>query len=80
MDGCAAKNRASKVGLGESRDTTLPGGGRYQGVSNFLQIGGAGDSIVSVVNVGPFGVNAKEDRGDSHGVTENDHEEESKAI
>ena len=44
------------------------GGGISQGVGKFLQGGGAGDSIVWVGNVGPFGVDSKEDRGDAHGV------------
>ena len=69
-----------KVGLGEARDTTLTGGGRSQVVSKFLQGGGAGYSIVCFINVGPFGVNGKEDRGDSHGGYENDHRKESKYI
>ena len=49
--------------MGEARDTTSKGGGRKQFVGKFLQGGGAVDSIVWVVNVGPFGVNGKEDRG-----------------
>ena len=68
------------VVLGEARDTTLTVGGRSQGASKFLQGGDAGDSIVWVINVGPFGFNSKEDRGDAHGVTENDHREEIKTI
>ena len=54
--------------------------GISQGVGKFLQGGGAGDSIVCVGNVVPFGVNGKEDRGDAHGVPENDHGEESEEI
>ena len=73
MAGCAAKHYARMVVLGEARDTTLTGGGRSQGVGKFLQGGGAGDYIVWVGNVDPFGVNGKEDRGDAHGVPENDH-------
>ena len=80
MARCAAKHHARKVGLGEARYTTLTGGGRSKCAGKFLQGGGAGNSIVWVRNMGPFGVNGKEDRGDSHGVTENDHREESKAI
>ena len=64
-----------KVGLGEARDTTLTGGVRSQGVDKFLQGGGAGNSIVWVVNVGRFGINGKEDRGEAHGVPANDHGE-----
>ena len=58
----------------------MTGGGRSQGVGKFLQGGGAGDSIVWVRNVGHFYVNEKEDRGDAHIVTANDHGEESEAI
>ena len=78
LAGCAEKHHARKVGLGEARDTTLMGEVRSQGVGNFLQGGGAGDSIVWVGNVVPFGVNGKEDRADAHGVTVNYHWEESK--
>ena len=80
MASCAAKHHARKVGLGEARDTTFTGGGRSQGVGKFLQVGGAGDSIVWVRNVGPFGINGKEDIGNAHRVPTNDHGEESKAI
>ena len=45
------------------------GGVRYQGVGKFLQGSGEGDYIVWVGNVGPFGVNGKEDRGEE-GVRE----------
>ena len=58
----------------------MTGGGRSQVVGRFLQGGGAGDSIVWVRNVGPFGVNGKEDRVNAHGVSANDHGEESKKI
>ena len=58
----------------------MAGGGRSQGVSKFLKGGGAGDSIIWVGNVGPLGVNVKEDRGDAHIVTANDHGEESEAF
>ena len=54
-------------------DTTLMGGGRSQGFRKFIQVRGAGNSIVWVGNVGPFGVNDKEDRGYAHIVPENDH-------
>ena len=49
--------------MGEARETTFTGGGRKKFVGKILQGGGAVDSIVWVVNVGPFGVNGKEDRG-----------------
>ena len=66
--------------MGEARDTTLTRGCGSQGVGKFLQGGGAGDYIVWVGNMGTFGVNGKEDRGDEHGVPANDHGEESEAI
>ena len=50
------------------------------GVDKFLQDGGAGNSIVWVGNVVPFGVNGKYDRGDTHGVPANDHGEENETI
>ena len=77
---CTSKHHVRKVGLGEARDTTLMVGGRSQGVGKFLQGGGAGDSIVWFRNMGRFGVNSKNDKGESHGVPENDHRKESKAI
>ena len=80
MDGFAVKHHARKVGLGEARDTTSTGGDRYRGVGKFLQGGGAGDSIIWAGNVGPFDVNGKEDRGNTHRVPANDHEEESKVF
>ena len=55
------KLQARKVGMGEARATTSTGGGGYQGVGKFLQGSGAGNSIVWVRNMGPFGVNGKED-------------------
>ena len=58
----------------------MTGGGISQGVGKFLKVGGAGDSIVWVGNVDPFGVNDKEDRRDSHRIPANDHREERKAI
>ena len=66
------RHHARKVGLGEARETTSTGGGRYQGVGKFIKGSGAGNSIVWVGNVGPFGVNGKEDRGDTHVVPAND--------
>ena len=80
MAGCAEKHHASKVGLGKTRDTTLIGGGRSQVVIKFLQGGGTGDYILWVGNVGPFGVNGKEDRRDANIVPANDHGGESKSI
>ena len=80
MAGFAGKHHALKVGMGEARDTTSAGGGRYRSVGKFLQGGDAGNSIVWVGNVGPFGVNGKENRGNAHGVPVNCHGEESKAI
>ena len=73
MAGCAAKHHVCKVGMREARNTTLTGGGISQGVGKFLQVGGAGNYIVWVRNVGPFGVNGKEDTGDAHRVPTNDH-------
>ena len=57
MAGCAAEHHARKVGLGETGDTALTGKGRTQGVGNFLQVNGAGNSNVCVVDVGTFGGN-----------------------
>ena len=75
-----ARHHVRKVGLGEARDNNLTGGGISQGVGKFLKGGGAGNSIVWVGNVGTFGFNGKEDRGDRYGFPENNHKEESKAI
>ena len=66
--------------MGYARDTDLTGGRRNQGVGKFLQGGGAGDSIVWVINVGPLGVNGKEGRGGAHGVPETNHRESSEAV
>ena len=63
---CAETHHASNFGLGEARDTTLMGEGISQGVGEFLQGVGTGNSIVWVGNVGPFSVNGKEDIGDAH--------------
>ena len=68
------------VGLGEAGETTSTGGGITQGVGKFIQGGGAGDSIVWVGDVGHFGVNEKEGKGDTHRVPATDHGEESEAI
>ena len=74
------EHNAHKVNLGETGDTALAGGGRTQGVGNFLQGGGAGDSIVWVGDVSTFGVNGKEGRGDTHRVPTTDHGEAIEAI
>ena len=69
-----------KVSIGEAGDTTLAGGGRTQVVGKFIQGGGAGDYIVGVRYVGPFGVNSKEDREYTHIVPETGNREEREAI
>ena len=69
-----------RVGLGVAGGTASTGGGRTQGVVKFLQEGGAGDSILWVGYMGPFGVNGKEGREDTHRVPTTDHGEESEAI
>ena len=74
------KHHALKVGLGDSRDTTSTGEGISQVFGKFLQGYCAGNSIFWVRNVGTFGVNGKEDKGDAHRVTDNDHGGKSKAI
>ena len=56
------------------------GGGRNQGVGNFLQGIGAGNSIVWVGDVVPFCVNGKEGRVDTHGVPVTGHGEASETI
>ena len=80
MASCAAEHHERKVGLGETGDTALTGGDRTQGVGNFLQGSGAGNSIVWVGDVCPFGINGKEGRGDTKKVSATDHGEESKVI
>ena len=50
-------------------------GGINQGVGNFLQGSGTGDSIVWVGYVGNFGVNVEEGRGYTHVVPATDHGE-----
>ena len=47
----------------EAGDTPVMGGGRSQGLGKFLQGNSAGDSIVWVRNVGPFGINEKGGEG-----------------
>ena len=66
--------------MGEIGDTALTERGRTQGVGKFLQGGVAGDTTVWVVNVGLFGVNSKEGRGDTHGVPDTDHREAIESI
>ena len=73
MTGCAAKHHACKIILEEASDTSSTGTGISQGVRKFLQGGGAGNIIVWVGNVGPLGVNGKEDRGKPPGDPANDH-------
>ena len=51
---------AHKIGLGETEDTALTRGDRTQGIGNFLQGRGAGDSTVWVGYVGTFGNNREE--------------------
>ena len=80
MAGCAAKNHARKVSLGEAGDNNLTGGGRSQSVGKLLHGCGAGNSIVWVGDVGHFGANGEEVRGDTHGIPATDHGEESEAI
>ena len=46
----------------------------------FYRGGGAGNYIVWVGDVGPFGVNGEEEGGDTRGVTAADHGEASEAI
>ena len=62
--------------MGENGGTASEVGRRTQGVRNFLQGGGAGNSIVWVGDVGPFAVNGKKGRGGTHGVPATDHREE----
>ena len=64
----------------QARYNTTAGGGRSEGVGKFLQGSGAGDSIVWVGNVRPFGVNDKEDRGDTHVVPANDRRKKNEEI
>ena len=66
--------------LGETWDTESKGGGRTQGVGNFLQGGGAGDSIVWVGDICTFGVKGEDGRGDTHIVPANNHRDVSEAV
>ena len=58
----------------------MKGGGRTEGIGNFIQGGGASNSIVWVRDVGPFGSNGEKGRGDTHGVSATDHGDVSKAV
>ena len=60
---------------GGDRDTTVTGGGRSQGVGNFIQGGEAGDSFVWVGNRFFIFIQL-----DTHEVPVNDHREESETI
>ena len=60
-------------------DTALIRGNRTQGIDNFLQGGGAGNSTVCVVDVGPFGNNGEECGRYTHWVPLSDHGEASEA-
>ena len=51
------EHHARKVGLGETGVTASMGGGRTQGVGNFLQDSGAGDYTVWIGYVVTFGGN-----------------------
>ena len=61
--------------MGENGDTSLKRGGRTQGLGNFIQGGGAGDSTVWVVDVGTFGGNGEEGGRGTHWVSLSDHGE-----
>ena len=63
--------------MGETGDTALKRENTTQGFGNFLQGGGAGDSIVWVGYVGPFGENGEEGRRDTHRISLSYHVEES---
>ena len=58
----------------------MTGGVITQGVGNFLHGGGAGNSVVWFGDMGPFGVNGEDGRGDTHGVPATDHREASEVI
>ena len=68
MAGCAAEHHVRKVGLRDTGDTAPTRGGRTQGVRNFQQGGGAGNSTAWVRDVGPFGDNREECGRDTHWV------------
>ena len=69
MDGRAAEHNAHKFGMGGIGDIASTRGGRNQGVRNFLQGDGAGNSTVWVGDVGPFGGNIEEGGRVTHWVT-----------
>ena len=73
-------NHAYKVGLGETGNTASTGGGITQGVRNFIQGRGVGDSTVWVEDVGPFGNIGEEGGRDTHWVPSADHGEASEAV
>ena len=58
----------------------MTGRSRTQGVRNFLQGGGAGNSTVWVRDMGPFEGNVEEGRRDTHGVPATDHGEASEVV
>ena len=60
-------------------DTALIRGNRTQGIDNFLQGGGAGNSTVWVEEEGPFGNNGEECGRYTHWVPLSDHREASEA-
>ena len=80
MAGCAAEHHEQNVGKGKTGDTASTGGVRTQGAGNFLQGGGAENSIVWVRDVGPYGVNVINVRRDTHRVPAIDHGEASKVF
>ena len=62
-----------KVALGETFETDLMREDRTQGIGNFIQGGGAGNSTVWVGDVGPFGDNGEECGRYTHWVPLSDH-------
>ena len=64
----------------ETGDTASTGGGITQGVGNFLQGGGTGDSIVWFGDVGNFGGSGEEGRGYTHRVPATDNVDVSEAV
>ena len=58
----------------------MTGGVITYGVGNFLQGGGAVDSIVWVKDVGTFGVHDEEGRGYTHRVPATDHGDAREAV
>ena len=74
------EHHACNVDLGEIVETSYTERGRTQGVNNFLQSCGGGNSIVWVGDVCYFGVNDEYGRGDTHGVPATDHGKASEGI